>query len=1078
LTQSPATDIASGAMSTLTASVEDGGGNIVSTGPDSTPSIVFSQVSGTGTVTGLGTVVAVAGVATITVTGGNVGTVGVSAASSTLTATTLGLTVDKSNQTITFPQPAVSAVYGTTFTASPTSSSGAQVSLAAGGGCSVAAAGAAFAVTMTSGTVNCTLTASQAGDPTHNAATNFVRTVTAAKASQAQPTLDGASSGTYGSTYMLTYGGGSGTGDVTFSATGAACSVGSSTSTSTQVTMLAGAGSCTVTAIKAADSNFSARPYSHSMTATPAQLEVNAHAATKVYGGVDPTLNWSLAGFIGADDQANSNLTGSPSCTRTAGESVGTWSISCIPGTLAAPNYSFMAGTSATFGITTANLLITASNAAITYGDASPVITPHYAGLANGDSAPAVPPICLTTAGPATDVGTYSSTCSGAADDDYLISYAPGFVAVAVASQTIDFTQPAQPADFDSTFVVAPTASSGLDVTVSASGGCTAELTSPDWTVTMTSGTDDCVLVATQFGNVDYTAATSVERTVSASQTFQSDGALTGPADVTYGDTAQYTASGGSGTGAWTFDLGADSVCDIDSTSATTVTIRVTAGVGSCQIVATHAGDSNYRGESAGASVTADPRVLNVDGTSASKVYGASDPTPGFALRGFALGDDSSVASGTADCQRIPGESVGDYVVTCAPGDLRASNYSFATGVAGQLSITPAALNITASDAQIHFGDPGPSITPLYSGLENGDSAPSTLPICITTVTSTDPPGAYPSECSGVADANYTIDYSDGVVTVLKALQTITFSAPATTGVFGTSFVVDPTTSSSLTVSLAATGGCSATSDSSGWLIVVTSGSTDCVLTAAQAGDSEWEAASDAVQTVQVVRMTQDVVVVSAVGSATYGATLTATVSGGSGLGVFVLGGSGGCAAIGSDSLRFTAATPCTITGSRMSDANYAAASTSITLEVSPATLLVNAASETKTASDPDPALLATTSGFVLGDTSALVSGTANCTRDSGESAGSYVITCVAGTLAAPNYVFVTGATGSLTISAPESTKSKSSPATGGRPEGRADSTGGSPFSLTSMILPIGLVLLLIILVGGGIFLVRRWRGI
>ena len=57
----------------FTATIEDISGNTVTTGPDSSVNVTFSQVSGSGAVTGLGTFAAVNGVATDTVTGTVVG---------------------------------------------------------------------------------------------------------------------------------------------------------------------------------------------------------------------------------------------------------------------------------------------------------------------------------------------------------------------------------------------------------------------------------------------------------------------------------------------------------------------------------------------------------------------------------------------------------------------------------------------------------------------------------------------------------------------------------------------------------------------------------------------------------------------------------------------------------------------------------------------------------------------------------------------------------------------------------------------------------------------------------------------
>ncbi len=87
----------------------------------------------------------------------------------------------------------------------------------------------------------------------------------------------------------------------------------------------------------------------------------------------------------------------------------------------------------------------------------------------------------------------------------------PQTITIAKSPQSITFDQPASPAVFGSSLDVAPTASSGLDVTLVASGGCTAT----GFHVTMTSGTEDCTLTASQAGDDDYLAAFDQVRTVS-----------------------------------------------------------------------------------------------------------------------------------------------------------------------------------------------------------------------------------------------------------------------------------------------------------------------------------------------------------------------------------------------------------------------------------------------------------------------------------------------------------------------------------------------------------------------------------
>ena len=90
-----------------------------------------------------------------------------------------------------------------------------------------------------------------------------------------------------------------------------------------------------------------------------------------------------------------------------------------------------------------------------------------------------------------------------------------------------------------------------------------------------------------------------------------------------------------------------------------------------------------------------------------------------------------------------------------------------------------ASLVITASDGSMTYGGTPPTITPSYSGFENGDTSASltTQPTCSTTATSHSPAGSYPSTCSGAADSNYTIGYVGGTVTDSAAPLSITASS-------------------------------------------------------------------------------------------------------------------------------------------------------------------------------------------------------------------------------------------------------------------------------------------------------------
>ena len=86
------------------------------------------------------------------------------------------------------------------------------------------------------------------------------------------------------------------------------------------------------------------------------------------------------------------------------------------------------------FAVTKAPLTVTASSTSMTYGGTVPTITPGYAGFVNGDSASSLTtqPTCSTTATSSSPVlgSPYVSSCGGAVDPNYTISYLGGSVTV------------------------------------------------------------------------------------------------------------------------------------------------------------------------------------------------------------------------------------------------------------------------------------------------------------------------------------------------------------------------------------------------------------------------------------------------------------------------------------------------------------------------------------------------------------------------------------------------------------------------------------------------------------------------
>jgi beta-lactamase superfamily II metal-dependent hydrolase len=171
-----------------------------------------------------------------------------------------------------------------------------------------------------------------------------------------------------------------------------------------------------------------------------------------------------------------------------------------------------------------------------------------------------------------------------------------------------------------------------------------------------------------------------------------------------------------------------------------------------------------------------------------------------------------------------------------------------------------------------------------------------------------------------------------------------------------------------------------------------------------------------------ILRVNQAPLTVSADSKARlYGAPnppLTATISG------FVLGENapvlGGSLVLGTSAVLTSSVGSYPITASGLTSSNYAITFVPGALVIAPATLTVKADDKLIFFGDPLPTLTATLSGFVLGETTTVVSGNAllTTTAVAGSPVGSYPITAAQGSLAAANYVF-TFEGGTLTIAGP-----------------------------------------------------------
>jgi hypothetical protein len=156
-------------------------------------------------------------------------------------------------------------------------------------------------------------------------------------------------------------------------------------------------------------------------------------------------------------------------------------------------------------------------------------------------------------------------------------------------------------------------------------------------------------------------------------------------------------------------------------------------------------------------------------------VYGGTFPTLTASYSGFVNGDTpaSLTTQPPLGTTATPSSHVGVYPIT-ASGAVDA-NYIISY-VGGTLTVTQAALTITADSQSMVYGGTFPTLTASYSGLVNGDTSASlsTQPTLSTTATPSSPVGNYPITASGAVDPDYSINYVSGTLTVTPAPLTIT----------------------------------------------------------------------------------------------------------------------------------------------------------------------------------------------------------------------------------------------------------------------------------------------------------------
>jgi len=163
-------------------------------------------------------------------------------------------------------------------------------------------------------------------------------------------------------------------------------------------------------------------------------------------------------------------------------------------------------------------------------------------------------------------------------------------------------------------------------------------------------------------------------------------------------------------------------------------------------------------------------KALMVVADNKSKTYGSLLPALTVSYIGLANGEKVPANPPTVSTPATASSPVAAYVINVSGAADPNYVISYTTGI---LTVNKAELVIAADNKSKNYGSPLPALTISYTGLVNGDIAPSIKPTISTTALELSPVGSYPILISGAADPNYSISYSSGVLAVTKIPLTV-----------------------------------------------------------------------------------------------------------------------------------------------------------------------------------------------------------------------------------------------------------------------------------------------------------------
>ncbi len=575
-------------------------------------------------------------------------------------------------------------------------------------------------------------------------------------------------------------------------------------------------------------------------------------------------------------------------------------------------------------------------------------------------------------------------------------------------TQIITFAALPAKAYGDADFNVSATASSGLAVAYTSSNPAVATVDAAGLIHILTVGTTN--ITATQPGNGNYAAAAPVVRILSVNKA-SSIITFNTLATTTYGNADfNLNATSSNGTVPVTYASNNTSVVTIVNGNIHIV------GAGTVVITASQAGNANYNAATpVQQTLTVNQTALTIATNNQTKTYGTANPVLTVSYSGFVNGDTQSslTTAPTVSTTATASSPVGTYPITAS--GAASANYTIAY-VSGTFSVYPGIQTISFNVPPKTYGD-----TDFALSASASSGLPVTYSSSNTAIATVDAQGIVHIVSAGnvtitasqPGNGNYiaTTNISQQL-TINKAVLTIT--ADNQTNAYGSAIpaltvsytgFVNGDTETSLTIP--ATAGTTAT---------VASAAGTYPITVAGAVSSSY------IFTYQpgtfTIAPNNQTLTLASIPAKTYGdADFNLSASASSGSAVVYSSSDPTIATVdAAGRVHILAVGTTMITVSQAGNSNYQpAADVQQMLTVNQVLLTLTAVNQTKTYGSVNPTLTLNYTGFVNGETAAVLSAqpTVTTTATAASPAGTYPITITAAT--APNYNIAYSA-GTLTI--------------------------------------------------------------